>query len=137
MALPVEKKLGLHVFVIGHIPAMKAPRALKQLASIAGPFLSELSSLLGSAGSMEMSDAATGGKLDGIVKQAMAVDDAALLDLMLEMASATTVIGQPNTLRQNFDAVFTGNLDNMALWFVESIKVNFGSFSKLGESLRG
>lgn len=136
MAIPVQKKIGERTFVIGHIPAMRAPKTFKQLTGIAGPMLQEIVAIVGASGKTDMAAAIASGKLDGLVKRIVEVDDEAALALLLTLAEATSVIGMQGTLRTNFDLVFTGELDSMVKWAIESIKVNFGGFWKSTEGIK-
>jgi len=115
-------------FVISVLPAMKSPKAFKQLVRVAAPLMTEIAKVLGDAAvaDLDIKDALFSGKLEGLAHKATELDDEAMLQLMLVLAEHCTVDGA--SLKTAFDLVFTGRLDTMVRWFIEAVNVNFGSF---------
>lgn len=129
MAIPVTQKIGDFTFIIGHIPASTSLTAFNQALGLLGPIVGEVFKLSkGKAGEAEIKAALLEGNLEDLIKRAQQVDPKATTELMLSLAAATNVPKVGNLSKENFDAVFTGNLLIMVKWFAAAIKVNFGDF---------
>ncbi len=141
----VTKKIGTNTFVIGLIPASKAPKVAARLIKVAGPLVGEAVKLWSKAkknapkeldvgddgvavASKEASVALMDGSLEPLIRSAMELDDVAMLELMMALAAFTRVQGEKQELSFIFDNVFTGDLKSMGLWLIEAVKFNFGDF---------
>lgn len=125
--------------IVGFIPAMSVPKAAKQLLVVGGPVIGEVLKLFADKATpgADMKKALEDGKLAGLIRQAMATDDVLLTEVMMTLASASSVIGLEGSLKKNFDACFTGSPKSIVEWFVEAVKVNFSDFFSDSESPTG
>lgn len=129
-----KKQIGARTFHVGIIPARRALKTSRALAAILGPAIESIVKL----GSIKNEEERKVRFVALLADRFGSVDDAALEQVVDDLASVTRVEGDGKALDLGtpaaFDAAFTGKLGDMMAWLIFSVQVNFPDFfSGLGD----
>jgi hypothetical protein len=118
---PVEKTIGTTTYIITPFGARKGLRASFLLTKLMGGAVAMLTQGDIAGAVTAWASTARFEDFEAVCKE---LEDCT--EIVIPVSESGTTIKQP--LSKFFDSHFAGRYDEMALWIVEAIKVNFASF---------